>query len=212
MAREIERKFLVVGTAWKASARGVRFRQGYLSRIEERTVRVRTEETRAVLTMKGLTTGVARLEFEYEIPLHDANRMLDELCERPLIEKSRYRVEAGGLIWEIDEFHGENDGLVLAEVGVRTHSRPSNNRDSACSKPCFSEPAMGWEPRNSTPSGSPRSNGRHRAALTLPASVRRVPFRATIAASRTPATIRSTGVQKTIRSDRAAAWPMCVVA
>jgi CYTH domain-containing protein len=116
VAREIERKFLVVGTAWKVSARGVRFRQGYLSRIEERTVRVRTEETRAVLTVKGLTTGVARLEFEYEIPLHDANRMLDELCERPLIEKSRYRVEAGGLIWEIDEFHGENDGLVLAEV------------------------------------------------------------------------------------------------
>lgn len=116
MAREVERKFLVAGTAWKTGATGVPFRQGYLSTVKERTVRVRTEGDRAVLTIKGLTVGISRSEFEYPIPVADAVRMLDDLCERPLIEKTRYRVPAGRHTWEIDEFHGDNAGLVIAEI------------------------------------------------------------------------------------------------
>jgi len=116
MAVELERKFRVIGAAWKAGAVGVAYRQGYLSTVKERTVRVRTVGGRGFLTVKGLTRGVARLEFEYEIPAADATRMLDELCERPLIAKTRYRVPFGGLVWEIDEFHDENEGLVVAEV------------------------------------------------------------------------------------------------
>lgn len=124
MGREVERKFLVTGAGWKRNASGVRFRQGYLSTVKERTVRVRTEGDRAVLTIKGLTVGVSRLEFEYAIPLEDANRMLDELCERPLIDKTRYRLDAGSVTWEIDEFHGENDGLVVAEVELASADQP----------------------------------------------------------------------------------------
>ena len=116
MAREIERKFLVNGTEWKRGVTGVRFRQGYLSAVKERVVRVRLEGTRGRLTIKGLTTGTSRLEFEYDIPQADAACMLDELCERPLIEKTRYRLTVGRHVWEIDEFHGDNEGLVVAEI------------------------------------------------------------------------------------------------
>ncbi len=116
MAREIERKFLVKGTAWKRGAEGVRFRQGYLSSVKERTVRVRTEGPRAVLTIKGLTRGIERQEYEYSIPLADANQMLDTLCERPLIEKVRYMRTVGPHLWELDEFLGDNQGLVIAEI------------------------------------------------------------------------------------------------
>jgi adenylate cyclase len=119
VAREIERKFLVRGTDWKTGSTGIRFRQGYLSSAKERTVRVRTEGARAVLTVKGLTTGVERLEFEYAIPVDDANRMLDAVCERPLIEKVRYRVPLGGHVWEIDEFDGDNRGLIVAEIELQ---------------------------------------------------------------------------------------------
>jgi CYTH domain-containing protein len=87
-------------------------------------VRIRTEGARAVLTIKGLTTGVSRLEFEYEIPRADADRLLDEVCERPLIEKTRYRLPAGEVTWEIDEFHGENAGLVVAEVELKREDQP----------------------------------------------------------------------------------------
>jgi len=140
MAREIERKFIVVGTTWKAGALGVRFRQGYLSTVKERTVRVRTEGTRAVLTVKGPTSGITRLEFEYEIPLDEANRMLDELCERPLVDKTRYRVDVGGLIWEIDEFHGDNDGLVLAEIEL-------TSPDQAFVRPAWIGREVSYDPR-----------------------------------------------------------------
>jgi adenylate cyclase len=117
MAAEIERKFLVTGPGWKATgARGVPFRQGYLSTAVDRIVRVRTEGDRAVLTIKGRTTGITRAEFEYPIPFSDATTMLDTLCERPLIEKTRYRVSANDVTWDVDEFHGDNDGLVVAEV------------------------------------------------------------------------------------------------
>ena len=115
MAREIERKFLVVGDGWRG-APGEPVRQGYLSTDRERVVRVRTMGQRGMLTVKGISRGITRSEFEYEIPFADASEMLDELCKKPLIEKTRYRVISGGLTWEVDRFCGLNEGLVLAEV------------------------------------------------------------------------------------------------
>ncbi len=87
MGKEIERKFLVEGYAWRSLGHGTHYRQGYLSTVKERTVRVRTIADTGYLTVKGVTTGIARAEFEYEIPLEDANAMLDNLCDRPLIER-----------------------------------------------------------------------------------------------------------------------------
>ena len=106
MAKEIERKFLVDTALWRAMAAGTLYRQGYLSSVNERVVRVRIAGDRGFLTIKGLTTGVSRLEFEYPIPLADATVMLDQLCERPLIEKTRYREVFAGWTWEIDVFTG----------------------------------------------------------------------------------------------------------
>ena len=117
MSKEIERKFLVEGDSWKKETAGVLYRQGYLNSAKERTVRVRTVADRGFLTVKGLTVGCTRLEFEYEIPYADAEKMLDELAEKPIIEKLRYVIPAGnGLKWEIDEFLGVNQGLVVAEI------------------------------------------------------------------------------------------------
>jgi len=116
MGQEIERKFLVNGDAWRGGARGVLYRQGYLSTHAERTVRVRVMGDRAALTVKGLTVGARRAEFEYDIPVDDATQMLDALCERPLIEKTRHTIAFAGHTWEVDEFHGENEGLIVAEV------------------------------------------------------------------------------------------------
>jgi len=122
MAAEIERKYLIQRNVWTPKASGVLYRQGYLSSVKERVVRVRIAGDRAYLTVKGLTTGVTRLEFEYPIPVADAVTMLEQLCERPLIEKTRYREEYQGHVWEIDEFHGDNDGLILAEIEVADQS------------------------------------------------------------------------------------------
>lgn len=116
MGKEIERKFLVSGDGWRGLAPGVRYRQGYLCTQKERTVRVRTAGDRAWLTVKGVTYGVTRLEFEYEIPFADGEAMLDELAQRPLVEKTRYRIPAGEYVWEVDEFEGENAGLIVAEI------------------------------------------------------------------------------------------------
>jgi adenylate cyclase len=116
MAKEIERKFLVKGEKWKAAVKGTIYRQGYLSSVKERVVRVRTIENKGFLTIKGITKGVSRSEFEYEISVEDANTMLDEICEKPIIEKKRYKIPVSGLIFEVDEFFGENEGLVVAEV------------------------------------------------------------------------------------------------
>ncbi len=116
MGREIERKFLVVGGAWRDLAEGVLYRQGYLNSAKERTVRVRTAGNRAFLTVKGITTGAARMEYEYEIPFADGEELLRELAEKPLIEKKRYTIPLQGLVWEVDEFLGENLGLIVAEV------------------------------------------------------------------------------------------------
>lgn len=122
MGKEIERKFLVVGEVWKKPGEGTLFRQGYLNTQKERVVRARTMGGRAALTIKGITTGATRLEFEYDIPLDDCNQLLD-LCEQPLIEKTRYEVPYRGLVWEVDVFHGLNEGLVVAECELESEDR-----------------------------------------------------------------------------------------
>jgi CYTH domain-containing protein len=116
MPTEIERKFLVNGTSWKRESTGELFRQGYLVTDKERTVRVRVVGEEGFLTIKGPSRGIARAEYEYRIPSREADEMLGTLCLQPLIEKYRYRIEHAGLVWEVDEFLGENQGLILAEV------------------------------------------------------------------------------------------------
>ena len=116
MGEEIERKFLVREKIWHNQVKeGQVYRQGYLNSAKERTVRVRIANNKGYLTVKGLTRGATRLEFEYEIPVEDAEKLLG-LCEKPLIEKTRFKIEYGGFIWEVDEFFGENEGLILAEI------------------------------------------------------------------------------------------------
>ena len=119
MAVEIERKFLLKNDDWR-QVEGVLYRQGYLNSNRDRTVRVRTIGETAFLTIKSKSVGATRSEYEYEIPVTDANVMLDELCEKPIIEKTRHKVQFGGFTWEIDEFYGENEGLILAEIELPT--------------------------------------------------------------------------------------------
>lgn len=116
MAIEIERKFLLKGDGWRSLATGTLYRQGYITSGAGKTVRVRVAGDRAYLTIKGPSAGNARAEFEYEIPVADAEEMLNTLCDRPLVEKTRHKISHDGLIWEVDEFMGENQGLILAEV------------------------------------------------------------------------------------------------
>jgi CYTH domain-containing protein len=116
MATEIERKFLVKGEEWRSLGTGTIYRQGYLSTKQGCSVRVRLVGNQGYLTIKGLTEGFSRAEYEYPIPAEDAQEMLDILCDRPLIEKTRYKIEFAGLTWEVDEFAAENQGLIVAEV------------------------------------------------------------------------------------------------
>lgn len=128
MGREIERKFLLKNDNWRTHAdAGRRFRQGYFAAPEDAarqraSIRVRTDGDRGFLNIKSYELGVSRQEFEYPIPLHEAEQMLDELCEMPQIEKSRYLVKHGEHVWEIDVFTGDNDGLVVAEVELEHES------------------------------------------------------------------------------------------
>lgn len=123
MAKEIERKFLVIGDDWRKLATGTHYRQGYLNSAKERTVRIRTIDDKAFLTIKGLTVGVTRMEFEYPIPHADCVTMLEHLAEKPIIEKSRYKIKMGNLTWEVDEFYGVNEGLIVAEVELESEDQ-----------------------------------------------------------------------------------------
>ena len=114
MGIEIERKFLVVGDDWRR-APAVPYAQGYLNRDKQRTVRVRIVEDAAWLTVKGASAGATRAEFEYPIPVADAQQLLG-LCDGPLVRKLRRVVVHAGATWEIDEFQGDNAGLVVAEI------------------------------------------------------------------------------------------------
>lgn len=120
MAQEIERKFLVADTAFLSELAGVAFKQGYIPGKEGPTVRIRIEGARAVITLKGLTTGISRSEYEYEIPIEDAEEILEELCERPFIDKTRYILVWQDQVWAVDVFAGDNAGLVIAEVELHS--------------------------------------------------------------------------------------------
>lgn len=116
MAKEIERKFLLKSDNWRQLAQGSVYRQGYISTQQAATVRVRIADNKGYLTIKGRSEKYTRAEFEYVIPVADAQEMLDTLCDRPLIEKVRYKIDWAGLKWEIDEFNGANKGLIIAEI------------------------------------------------------------------------------------------------
>ena len=132
MALEIERKFLVLDTSFKHEAfSSSHIRQGYICSGHGRTVRIRIRDTRAYITIKGpsLNGGLSRYEFEQEIPLADAEDLM-LLCEPGIIDKTRWLVTSGRHTFEVDEFHGDNDGLVIAEVEL-------GSEDEAFQKPAF---------------------------------------------------------------------------
>ncbi len=117
MAVEIERKFLVHGDGWRAQATSSeRLRQGYLANTARASVRVRLAGPQAFLSVKSMTPGRSRLEFEYAVPVEDAAQLLDGLCEGPQVDKVRHLVPVGAHQWEVDEFLGDNAGLVVAEI------------------------------------------------------------------------------------------------
>jgi adenylate cyclase len=116
MGQEIERKYLLQGEGWRPLSEGVFYAQGYLTTAPECTVRVRIVGDRGYLTIKGKTVGCSRSEYEYLIPYSEATEMLDQLCSQRRIEKKRYTIPFAGLRWEVDEFGGSNQGLILAEV------------------------------------------------------------------------------------------------
>lgn len=123
MAKEIERKFLLKNEDWKSQVdKSFALKQGYLSTNPERSVRVRIKGEKGILTIKGITKGISRLEYEYEIPIQDAIELLN-LCEQPIIEKVRYIVIDDKLKWEIDIFEGINKGLQLAEVELESEDQ-----------------------------------------------------------------------------------------
>ena len=120
MAQEIERKFLVKGEGWRKLSSGVLYSQGYLSTVKERTVRIRIQNNEATLTIKSITKGISRSEFEYTIPLVDAEIMLQQMAVQPIIKKYRYRIPVDDVVWEIDEFLGANQGLIIAELELQS--------------------------------------------------------------------------------------------
>ena len=130
MATEIERKFLVKGDEWRRSvANSLQFKQGYLAGTVSSSVRVRIEGDNAYLNIKSAILGIKRQEHEYAIPLQDAAEMLSNLCEKPLVEKRRSFVKHDGRTWEIDEFEGENEGLIVAEIELNHENEELNLPD-----------------------------------------------------------------------------------
>lgn len=121
MGIEIERKFLVVGNAWQSDAVASKpMKQGYLGRLGRASVRIRTTEDTGYLNIKSAELGISRREYEYAIPLAEAEEMLEGLAEGAIIDKTRYIVPVGAHTWEIDVFAGANAGLVVAEVELAT--------------------------------------------------------------------------------------------
>lgn len=142
MKTEIERKFLVVGDAWRAVAGvGELYEQGYISSGPEKiTVRVRRAGDRGFLTLKGPTEGISRSEMEYEIPAEEADFMLRNFCGNRIVSKTRYLLEINGLTWEVDEFSGKNSGLILAEIELETEDQPFE-------KPSWMSKEVSFDPR-----------------------------------------------------------------
>lgn len=126
MAKEIERKYRLKNNNWKSQVKTSHtIKQGYLNLEPTRTVRVRIIDNKALLTIKGKNIKTTRLEFEYQIPIDDALQLL-QLCEKPLLEKTRHEVHLDNLIWEIDEFEGDNQGLTIAEVELQNENQKIN--------------------------------------------------------------------------------------
>lgn len=123
MGREIERKYLLANDGWRGLVQGVPIRQGYLSADKDCTVRVRIAGDRAFLTVKGAAVGASRPEFEYPIPAEDARAILGNLAKRPLVEKIRHVIPYAGMTWEVDEFCGDNRGLILAEIELESEDQ-----------------------------------------------------------------------------------------
>ncbi|MCX6235477.1 MAG: CYTH domain-containing protein [Bacteroidetes bacterium] len=123
MPREIERKFLVTGDHYRHLSKGTYYQQGYLSTVKERSIRIRIANGKGYLTIKGISKGATRKEYEYEIPVGDAREMLNDLCVKPKIEKYRYTFDHKGFTWEVDEFIGDNEGLVIAEIELDTEDQ-----------------------------------------------------------------------------------------
>ncbi|MCI5212597.1 MAG: CYTH domain-containing protein [Candidatus Electrothrix sp. ATG2] len=122
MAKEIERKFIIDISQLGDLKSGVEIKQGYISTTDNTAVRIRLLGDKAFLTLKGENTGATRSEFEYEIPVKDANEMLAEFCSGPIIDKTRYFVEHCDHTWEVDIFRGDNDGLIVAEVEMQSEN------------------------------------------------------------------------------------------
>jgi adenylate cyclase len=120
MSKEIERKFLVKNTSYRQLGQYLHIHQGFLSTEKDRVVRIRIQGKSAFLTIKGITKGITRAEYEYNIPVEDAKDMLENLCIKPTIEKHRYKVNIEGFTWEVDEFLGENEGLIIAEIELKS--------------------------------------------------------------------------------------------
>lgn len=116
MAKEIERKFLVDPNKLPSLSNGDVIKQGYIPTRDLTTVRIRIRSNTAFLTIKGETQGNTRSEFEYTIPITDAEHMMEELCQGPKIDKTRYLIHGKKHTWELDIFHGDNDGLIVAEI------------------------------------------------------------------------------------------------
>lgn len=123
MGSEIERKFLVRDASVLDAHAGTYFKQGYVRTADKTTVRVRLAGEQGFLTLKGPTVGISRVEYEYEVPAADAKEMLAAFCSEPMIEKTRFKIEVDGLLWEVDRFMGQNEGLVLAEVELESEDQ-----------------------------------------------------------------------------------------
>jgi len=123
MPIEIERKFLLCNDQWRDEVvRSSRIRQGYMGKIDKASVRIRIQGDKANINIKSATLDIRRMEYEYEIPLDEAEEMLDQLCNQPQIDKTRFIVKRDGHVWEIDEFYGDNEGLLVAEVELEDES------------------------------------------------------------------------------------------
>ena len=121
MGTEIERKFLVINDNWRRSvSKSSHYIQGYFATNDECSIRIRISDDKAELNIKSATLGISRSEYNYSIPMADAEEILNKLCIRPSIEKTRFHVEYENHLWEIDEFTGDNEGLVVAEIELDT--------------------------------------------------------------------------------------------
>jgi len=141
MAKEIERKFLVCNDDWRQDREGTLIRQGYLAMDDRMAIRVRVAGRKATLNIKSVQEDlVNRDEYEYPIPLEDAQAMLEHLCQRRLVEKRRYTFACEGMTWEVDEFAGANTGLVLAEIEL-------DSADQAFTKPGWLGREVSHDPR-----------------------------------------------------------------